>query len=230
MIGRLGVGEVPISVSGDPDDADLVQTVRDVGGVTHTLVSSAPGDTVEVRGPYGHGWHHEDAFGRDLLLIAGGIGLAPLRPVLYRVARDRSRFGRVSLLYGTRRPQEQLFTRQIVDWQQRHDIDLAVIVDSASPDWGGRVGLVTELVRSATFDPGSALALMCGPEVMMRFVTAELLDRGLPPCDIRWSMERSMACGVGLCGHCQLRELFVCTDGPVIDYPTLAPLLGTREA
>jgi NAD(P)H-flavin reductase len=229
MIGRLGTGEVPISISGRPGDPLLVLTVRDLGGVTHDLTSTTIGDSWEVRGPFGRGWHAEDAAGLDLVVVAGGLGMAPLRPVLYEVCRRRDDFGRVSLLYGARSPGEQLYPDQLLHWQHEHGIQLEVTVDRADPSWDGRVGVVTELVPRLDVEAATALALLCGPEVMMRFATAALLARGLRPDRIRWSMERSMACGVGLCGHCQLGPLFVCADGPVLDFETLRPLLDVRE-
>lgn len=229
MIGRLGIGEVPISISGRPGDERMVLTIRDVGGVTHDLTSTTVGDTWEVRGPYGTGWRAADANGHDLVVVAGGLGMAPLRPVLYDVCRRRTDYRRVNLLYGARSPAEQLYPDQLLHWQHEHDVDLQVIVDRADPSWHGRVGLVTELVARADIEAETALALVCGPEVMMRFVTTALLDRGVPADRIRWSMERSMACGIGLCGHCQLGPLFVCADGPVLPYDRLRPLVDVRE-
>jgi NAD(P)H-flavin reductase len=228
MLGRLGVGEVPISISGDPRTGPLVHTIRDVGGVTHQLVGSDVGDLLDVRGPFGVGWRVEDGRGGDVVVVAGGIGLAPLRPTLLQLVADRDQFGRVALLYGARSPGEQLFTDELEQWREQ-GIDVEVIVDHGTPGWAGRVGLVTSLVPRADIDPARALALVCGPEVMMRYVSQALLDLGVAPQRIRLSMERNMKCGVGLCGHCQLRDLFLCLDGPVLDYPALAPMLAVRE-
>jgi NAD(P)H-flavin reductase len=229
MIGRLGVGEVPISVTGSPADDSLMLTIRDVGGVTHDLTASRVGDSWDVRGPYGTGWHPEDAAAVDLVVVAGGLGMAPLRPALHQVCTEREAYRRVSLLYGARSPDEQLYPDLLLHWQHAHDVDLQVTVDRADPSWDGRVGLVTELISRVDVVADTALALLCGPEVMMRFATAALIDRGLRPDRIRWSMERSMACGIGLCGHCQLGPLFVCADGPVLAYDRLEPLLRVRE-
>lgn len=228
MLGVLGVGEVPISVSSDPASPVLLHTIRDVGGVTHALTQAQVGDVLEVRGPYGHGWDVTDGAPDDVLVVAGGIGLAPLRPALLQLLAERDRYRSVALLYGARSPGDRLYPDELFEWARR-GIDIDVIVDQGVGEWTGRVGLVTSLIAKADVDPSRTLALVCGPEVMMRYVTAGLIDRGVSPDRIRLSMERNMSCGVGLCGHCQLRELFVCVDGPVFAYPTLAPLLGTRE-
>jgi NAD(P)H-flavin reductase len=228
MIGLLGVGEVPISISGDPDESPLRLTIRDVGGVTAVLARAQVGDVLEVRGPYGTGWHVEEARGGDVIVVAGGIGLAPLRPVMMRLARERERYGDVSLVYGARTPADLLYPDDLAAWRDR-GIEVLTIVDHATDTWHGHVGVVPTLVSKADIDPAGALALVCGPETMMRFSVNALLDSGVSPDRIRLSMERSMKCGLGLCGHCQLRELFVCTDGPVFTYATIAPLLGIRE-
>jgi NAD(P)H-flavin reductase len=228
MIGALGVGEVPISISGDPDSPPLLHTIRDVGGVTHVLATAQAGDVVELRGPYGTGWDVEDGYDGDVVVVTGGIGLAPLRPAVLRLLAERDRYGKVALLYGARSPADQLYPIELAQWREQ-GIDVQSTVDHAWPEYRGRVGLVTTLVPRVDIDPDRTLALVCGPEVMMRYVTQALLERGVAPGRIRWSMERSMKCGIGLCGHCQLRDLFVCVDGPVIDYPVLAPLLATRE-
>jgi NAD(P)H-flavin reductase len=228
MLGAMGVGEVPISISGDPASPLLVHTVRDVGGVTHVLLQARAGDVLEVRGPYGTGWDVEDARGTDVLVVAGGIGLAPLRPALLAVLARREQYRRVALLYGARSPDDRLYPDELEQWRER-GIDVECIVDHGTPGWPGRVGLVTTLLAGAGVDPVSALALVCGPEVMIRHVARSLADLGVAPDRVRVSMERNMKCGVGLCGHCQLRELFICTDGPVLPYSVVAPLLAVRE-
>jgi len=228
MLGRLGVGEVPISISGDPAAPPLRHTIRDLGGVTHMLVQARVGDVLEVRGPYGTGWEVADGAGGDVLVVTGGIGLAPLRPALLQLVAQRDRYRNVTLLYGARSPADQLYPDELKQWAAR-GIEVHTIVDHGTADWRGRVGLVTSLIPRANVDPTQTLALLCGPEVMMRMVTNALLDVGVDPGRVRWSMERNMKCGVGLCGHCQLRDLFLCVDGPVLDYPVLAPLIATRE-
>jgi NAD(P)H-flavin reductase len=228
MLGSMGAGEVPISISGDPASPLLVHTVRDVGGATHVLVQAQVDDLLEIRGPYGTGWDVEDGLAGDVLIVAGGIGLAPLRPALLAVLADRARYRKVVLLYGARSPADRLYPDELDQWRDG-GIDVECIVDHGTADWPGRVGLVTTLLPGAGVDPASALALVCGPEVMIRHVARALVELGIAPGRVRVSMERNMKCGVGLCGHCQLRELFVCTDGPVLPYSTVAPLLAIRE-
>lgn len=229
MLGRTGVGEVPISISGDSEHGPLVHTIRDVGGVTHVLTQAQIGDVLEVRGPYGTSWDVADGEGGDVVVVTGGIGLAPLRPAILELVAHRSRYRNVAVLYGARSPADRLYPGELEEWD-REGLQVESIVDHGTEQWRGRVGLVTTLVPRATLDPENTLALVCGPEVMMRFVSNALIDRGVRPERIRLSMERHMKCGIGLCGHCQLRELFVCVDGPVFDHPTLAPLLAIREA
>lgn len=230
MVYAFGVGEVPLSISGDVSRrTPLMHTIRDVGGVTHTLTRLRRGDVVGVRGPYGHGWDVADARGGDVVLVAGGIGLAPLRPALLQILSRRDDYKRVVLLYGTRTPEDVLYAAELERWRGRFDLEVDVTVDYGPPDWRGKVGLVTSLIPRAGFDPATTTALVCGPEPMMRYVGAALVDRGVPRRRIRLSMERAMDCGVGLCGHCQLRELFVCVDGPVFAYDRLERLLWLRE-
>jgi NAD(P)H-flavin reductase len=230
MLHAFGVGEVPISICGDPTrPGPLLHTIRDVGAVTHALTGAAPGTTVGVRGPFGTGWDVVNGMGGDVVLVAGGIGLAPLRPAILEVVSRRADYGRVVLLYGARSPEDILFAEEMASWAKEHDIVVEVTVDYGPPSWTGRVGLVTALVARAGFDPLHTVALVCGPEVMMRYAATALIARGVPDTSIRLSMERNMKCGVGLCGHCQLRELFLCVDGPVLSYDRLAPLMDVRE-
>ena len=230
MLYVFGVGEVPISMSGDPGGpGPLVHTVRAVGAVSSALARARPGELIGVRGPFGAGWPLEQALGADVLVIAGGLGLAPLRPALYRLLAERQRFGRVVLLYGTRSPADILFRRELESWRRRLDLELEVTVDHASSDWRGNVGVVTTLIPRAAFDPLHSIAMVCGPEVMMRFAIASLRDVGLPDDAIYLSMERNMKCAIGHCGHCQLGPTFICKDGPVFRYDRVAGLLSARE-
>ena len=228
MLWCFSVGEVPISVSEIGSNGRVAHTVRGVGPVTRALTRSAPGDVIGVRGPFGVGWDVAAAMGRDLLLVGGGIGLAPLRPVLHRVLQARARFGRVAVLVGARSPDALLFAAEL-DAARAHDVQVEVVVDQAPRGWTGDVGLVTMLIPRARVDPGATAAMLCGPEVMMRRVGLELLDRGFAPDRLALSLERDMQCAVGSCGHCQLGPLFVCRDGPVFMWPRVNPLLAVRE-
>lgn len=224
-----GIGEVAISISGDSaEQARLTHTIRAVGTTTRALEALNEGDVLGIRGPYGSAWPLDEARGRDVLFIAGGIGLAPLRPAILHVLRRRSEYGRVTILYGARSPEELLFREQLAHWRGRFDVRLEAIVDRASNDWFGHVGVVTRLLDDVPLDPDNAV-FMCGPEVMMRFVARELERHGLPGDSIWVSLERSMKCGVGLCGHCQFGGSFVCKDGPVYRFDKVAPLLDVKE-
>ena len=230
MLDAFGVGEVPISISGDPAlGGPLEHTIRDVGVVTHALIAAPVGSLLGVRGPYGTSWDMASAAGGDVVFVVGGIGLAPLRPAICELIAHRDRYDRVLLLYGVRTPEDILFGDELRTWAHDHGIVVEVTVDNGQHAWRGKVGLVTQLIPRAGFDPRHTTAFVCGPEVMMRFSAAALVDRGVREHRIRMSMERNMKCGVGLCGHCQLRELFVCVDGPVLTYDRLAPLLSSRE-
>jgi NAD(P)H-flavin reductase len=230
MLYAFGVGEVAISISGDAAKRNrLVQTIRKVGTVTHALSGLKAGDLVGVRGPYGNQWPMEAAEGHDVVLIPGGIGLAPLRPALYHILSHRDRYNRVALLYGARSPQELLYRREVQRWRSHLDVEVQVTVDRASGDWHGNVGVVTTLIPRAGFDPARAIAMVCGPEVMMRFTALELQKRGIDPHNIYVSMERNMKCAIGFCGHCQFGPVFICRDGPVFAYTQVRELLDRRE-
>jgi NAD(P)H-flavin reductase len=229
MLTAYGVGEVPISLSGRGEGGSLIHTIRDVGAVTAELCRISRGGTIGVRGPFGTTWPLEDARGADVVVLAGGLGLAPLRPALYRLLAERERYGRLALLYGTRSPADILFRRELESWRRRLELELEVTVDHASSDWRGNVGVVTRLIPRAAFDPLHSIALVCGPEVMMRFAVASLRDAGLPDDAIWLSMERNMKCAIGQCGHCQFGPTFVCKDGPVFRYDRIRTLLCARE-
>jgi anaerobic sulfite reductase subunit B len=229
MVYAVGVGEVPISISGDPAwETSLEYTIRSVGGVTNALWALGPGDSLGVRGPYGNGWPLGEAEGRDLLVIAGGIGLAPLRPVVLHALAHRDRYRRLSLLYGARTPDDLLFSGLLDDWRSE-EADVEVTVDRGTPGWAGDVGVVTQLVTRVSFEPHRTTALVCGPEVMMRAVARRLRADGVDPADVHVSLERNMQCGIGLCGHCQLGAAFVCRDGPIFPYDRAGRWLEVAE-
>lgn len=230
MLTVFGVGEVAISLSGEQADAGrFIHTVRDVGAVSGALAKLDRGATIGLRGPFGTNWPVTAAEGSDIVIVAGGLGLAPLRPAIYAILANRKRFGRVILLFGSRTPKEMLYRRELERWRQRLDIDIEVTVDHADADWHGNVGVVPALIPRATFDPHDTVALVCGPEVMMRFTVNALSDAGVAPDRIYLSMERNMKCAVGFCGHCQFGTVFVCRDGPVFRYDRVRNLLALKE-
>jgi NAD(P)H-flavin reductase len=230
MLYVFGVGEVPISISGDPAEPEtLVHTTRAVGAVTKAMSDLKRGQVVGVRGPYGTAWPVQEARGRDVVIVAGGIGLPPLRPALYHILAHRDEYGRVAVLYGARTPRDILFAHELEQWRGRFDLEVEVTVDAAPSDWRGNVGLVTMLIPKVQFEPPNTVAMMVGPEIMMRFVVLELEKLGVQPENIFLSMERNMKCAIGYCGHCQFGPTFICKDGPVFRYDRLAWLLGKRE-
>jgi NAD(P)H-flavin reductase len=230
MIYVYGVGEIPISISGDPANSRvLVHTTRAVGKVTKAMDKMRRGDILGIRGPYGTRWPLEQAEGMDLVFVSGGIGLAPLRPALYEVLAHRDRYGKVVLLYGTRTPSDVLFRNELEHWRSRFDLEIYVTVDRGMSGWKGNVGVVTHLISRAPFNPRNTYALVCGPEVMMRFTAMELHKRGVVIERIYISMERNMKCAVGLCGHCQFGPKFVCKDGPVFQYSAVKDMLVKWE-
>jgi NAD(P)H-flavin reductase len=238
MLYAFGVGEVPISISGAASGPELVQTIRDVGAVTRALCAAQPGQRVGVRGPFGTDWGIgqagpgpgalADPAGLDLLLVAGGIGLAPLRPALLTALAAPERYGRITVLVGSRSPQEIAFAAEFDAWRER-GADIRVTVDRASSGWRGNVGVVTQLIDKVDIDPTSTVALICGPEVMMRLTARALGGLGMAATDIRVSLERNMKCGIAECGHCQLGPMLLCRDGPVLDYARARPLMAIKE-
>jgi len=230
MLYAFGIGESAISISGDPADGGrLLHTIRKVGKVTESLTSLQRGDVVGVRGPFGTPWPLGYAAGRDVVVVAGGIGLAPLRPAIHELLANRDRYNRVLILIGARTSADLLYPEEIQEWRGRFDVDLQVTLDSATGGWRGRVGVVTTLIPRAEFDADQAVAMVVGPEIMMRFAAAELLHRGMSPSRLFVSMERNMKCGIGLCGHCQVGSKFVCRDGAVFGYDEAETMFQVRE-
>jgi anaerobic sulfite reductase subunit B len=229
MVYVFGVGEVPISVSGPPEQPGepVVLTVRDVGAVTHAICGSEPGSVLGLRGPLGNSWPVEAAEGGDVVVVAGGIGLAPLRPVVLRTLAHRDDYQNVWVLYGARTPQDLLYRDELEAW--RYELGVDVTVDAADPSWTGGVGVVPALITRADFRPEAATAFVCGPEVMIHFTVEVLRARGVPDERIFLSLERDMRCGVGLCGHCQLGPTLICRDGPVYTQAQVARLMEVRE-
>ena len=230
MLYAFGVGEVAISVSGDPARmGSYVHTVRNVGTVSGVIAALKEGAILGLRGPFGTPWPSQTAEGCDVVIVAGGLGLAPLRPAIYHVLARRERYGRIAILYGTRSPADILYHREIERWRRRLDVDISVTVDHADPSWHGNVGVVTKLIARSGFDPNSTIAMICGPEVMMRFAAMALNETGVSSERVYLSMERNMKCAIGLCGHCQFGPNFICKDGPVMRYDRIAEILAVRE-
>lgn len=230
MLYVFGVGELPISISGDPAVRDsLTYTIRSVGQVTYQLVTRRPGDYIGVRGPFGTSWPLKEARGRSVLIVAGGIGLAPLRPAIYSILRHRGDYNRLVILYGSRSPRDLLYRKEFAAWGMLPDTQALCTVDYGGVSWRGYVGVVTTLFRHVRMQPQETVAMICGPEIMMRYAARELEARGLPQGQIYLSMERNMKCGAGFCGHCQMGPYFVCKHGPVFAYPEIKPYLDLYE-
>lgn len=230
MLYVFGVGEVAISLSGDAErGTTFVHTLRNVGAVSGALSRLEVGASVGVRGPFGRGWPLAEAEGADVLLVAGGLGLAPLRPALYALLARRERYGRVVVMVGSRSPADILYRRELEHWRRRPDLEVLLTVDHADAGWRGHVGVVPALIPHAGLDPAKTLALVCGPEVMMRFTANALLAAGVGAGRIHLSMERNMKCAVAQCGHCQFGPFFVCKDGPVLRYDRIGGILAVPE-
>jgi NAD(P)H-flavin reductase len=197
--------------------------------VTRSIQKLKRGDMLGVRGPFGCGWPVEAAAGKNVVLIAGGIGLAPLRPAIYHVLRNRQNYRTVSLLYGARSQHDLLYRRELERWRARFDCDVDITLDTGTREWGGHVGVVTSLIPRLRLDTLQSVAMMCGPEVMMRFTIAALKERGFQEQDMYVSMERNMKCAIGFCGHCQFGPHFICKDGPVFRFDRVSFLFAKRE-
>jgi NAD(P)H-flavin reductase len=224
------VGEVAISVSDVSSDPTCFrQTVRDVGAVSRALHDTRPENVLGVRGPFGVGWDLGAADGKDVVVVAGGLGLAPLRPVVHTVLADRNSYGRLIVVVGARDPNEFLYRDELRRWSSDGALTLMLTVDRPVSGWSGSVGFVTESLTGLRLDPAATTAYVCGPEPMMRLSADVLIRKAVPPAAIQVSLERNMQCGIGLCGHCQLGPLLLCRDGPVVDYTTAAPLFRAKE-
>ena len=230
MLYIFGFGEIPISISGDPAKRrPLVHTTRAVGTVSKAMRDLKPDDVIGVRGPFGSSWPIKQAEGKDIVIAAGGIGLAPLRSVMYHIISHREKYGKAVLLYGARTPADILYRRELENWRAHFDLEVYVTVDRATGSWRGSVGVVTRLIPRAPFDPQNTVTMVCGPEIMMRFTVVELEKRGVVQENIYVSMERNMKCAIGMCGHCQYGSNFVCRDGPVFPYSQIQGLLTKWE-
>lgn len=230
MLYVFGIGEIPISISGGSAGGEtFMHTTRAVGPVSKGLCELSVGDMLGVRGPFGSHWPLEQVEGKDVVIAAGGLGLAPLRTTIYSILAQRERYKRLILFYGARTPDDILYRRELARWSKQVDLEILITVDQATPPWRGSVGVVTRLVPQASLDPLNTVAFLCGPEVMMRFTILELMKRGLAAEQIYISMERNMKCAIGLCGRCQYGPEFVCKDGPIVQYSRVQALFTKRE-
>jgi len=229
MIHLPGFGEVAISICSDPGTPRVMEhTIRYAGSVTRAIARLKIGDILGLRGPYGNSWPMQLAEGKDLMIVSGGIGLAPLRPVILEAVHRRGRFGRVLVLYGGRTPQDLLYTSEFEAWQDR-GIEMFVSVDRADESWKGQVGVIPMAFYRTRIDYRNTLVFSCGPEIMMRFVIYEAMARRIPKEAIYVSMERNMRCAIGFCGHCQLGPVFICKQGPVFRFSAVEPFFGREE-
>ncbi|MFW3113522.1 flavodoxin oxidoreductase [Mycobacterium haemophilum DSM 44634] len=231
MLYAFGIGEVAVSISGDPSatDGTITHTIRAVGAVSRALHDAQVGTVIGVRGPFGTSWGLSEAAGRDLVMVAGGVGLCPLRPAVLGALAQRANYGRMVLIAGARSQADFLFADQLDKWAEDPSLELHHTVDVPVQGWPGEVGFVTEPLRRLALNPGRTTAFLCGPEPMMRFAADALLEKGMAASDIRVSLERNMQCGIGWCGHCQLGPLLLCLDGPIVGYDVAGPLLAVKE-
>jgi len=224
-ISLFGIGEMPISISSSPTkNVNFELAVRNVGSVTNALHGLAEGSTVGIRGPFGNGFPIDNLKGKDILIIAGGIGLFPLRSLINYVLDKRNDFGKLIILSGSRTPQERMFVNDLENWQQRGDMELLETVDRGDEKWTGNVGVVTTLFPKVDIDPQNTIAITVGPPVMYKFVVGECKKKGITDEQILLSLERRMKCGVGKCGHCQINGVYVCQEGPVFTYAEIRKL------
>lgn len=230
MVYVFGVGESAISISSDPARrSTLDHTIRRVGTVTTALAQKKRGDVIGLRGPFGSSWPVDVARGKDVCIATGGVGLPPLRSVIYSLIRHRKHFGRIIVLYGGRSPIDLLYRVELEKWANENDIEVLVTVDRGDSSWKGHIGVVTSLFNYIKLDARETVAYVCGPEIMMKFTLDELEHRGVPPSQIYLSMERNMKCAVGFCGHCQFGPTFICKNGPVYTMPEMRPLMDKKE-
>jgi NAD(P)H-flavin reductase len=230
MIYVPGVGEAAISISSDSETPDVLEhTIREVGSVTRAIQRLGLGGVVGLRGPFGHGWPLDRLDGRDVVIVAGGIGLAPLRPVIYWLLRHRERCRRVIVLYGCRTPADRLYAQELDQWGANETLDVLVTVDNATAEWVGPVGVVTKLLQRIKVNADRATVMVCGPRILNRVAAWSFLQLHVPPEHVFVSLERNMHCGYGRCGHCQYGPKFVCKDGPVFRFDDIADIFASEE-
>ena len=221
-VSLFGIGEGPISISSPPArDNTFELGVRAAGNLTRALHGLKSGDALGIRGPFGHGFPVENLMGKDLLFVAGGIGLVPLRSMIKYSLEHRDAFGRIIILFGARSPQERLFTDELAAWSKRSDIEFLETVDRSAAGWKGNVGVITTLFKKITIEPRKTAVMIVGPPVMYKYALLEVKEKEVPRNNIWLSLERRMKCGLGKCGHCQINNYYVCQEGPVFAYPQI---------
>jgi len=226
-VSMLGIGEAPISVSSSPTQKGYFELcVRKAGLVTSAIHGLKEGDKVGIRGPFGHGFPTEELKGKDLLFVAGGLGLAPLRSLINFVLYNRKDFGKISILLGCKEPAQLLYTDELEKWGKMSDIKFLCTVDKGAPDWKGNVGLITNLIPGIDIDINQTYCVVVGPPIMYKFVIVKLLEKKVPENQILVSLERRMKCGVGKCGHCQIQQYYCCQDGPVFSFDKIKNIEG----
>jgi len=229
MVTLFGVGEIPISIVNDPLDSHFFDhTIRVVGRVSEGMSKLQPGDRVGIRGPFGRGWPLERIKGKDVLLITGGLGCAPLVSVIRYLLRRREEYGHIHILQGVKHANDLIWRDQYNEWSRLRDVRILLAADTVTKGWSGQQGMVTELIDHLSLRPQRTVVLLCGPELMMLAAIANLREKGIQDGSIWFSMERNMQCGIGQCGHCQIGPKFVCQDGPVFCYSELADFFGAR--
>lgn len=230
MVYVFGVGEAAISISSSPfNPKTLIHTIHKVGTVTSALSKCKKGDYIGIRGPFGSSWPVEAGIGKDMCIIAGGIGLAPLRPVIYSMFKNRKDYGKIYILYGARTPQDLLYRVELEQWAKLFDVEVHVTVDSGDQSWKGNIGFAAQLLTYLELDKKNTVSMVCGPEMMMKFTIEDILEKGLMEENIYLSLERNMKCAIGLCGHCQFGPKFICKEGPVFSFPGVRHLLERKE-
>lgn len=229
MLYHYGVGEVAISIASDPEEkSHLRHTIRAVGRVTRALQTLKVGDEIGIRGPYGRGWPLLQGLHKNVIIVTGGLGCAPAVSVINYILARRAQFGALTILQGVKHSQDFIYREKYAEWRRAPDVTVHIAADSASPGWAFGMGHVTDMIQSLSLHPETTIAMMCGPEMMMRAAVAALTAKGMREEDLYLSMERNMECGTGLCGHCQYGGLFVCKDGPVFVYPEIKTLFHEK--
>lgn len=227
MVYLFGVGEVAISIVSDPDEPELLDhTIRAVGRVTNAIAGLQPGDVLGLRGPFGQGWPLDEARGRNMVIVTGGLGCAPVVGAIEYIFRRRAQYGSIKILHGVKTSHDFLYRERFDTWRRAPDTEVLLTSDQPDKTWSYHIGVVTELFERVSIDPAKSIVLMCGPEIMMRLGVPILMSRGIPSTAIYVSLERHMECGIGLCGHCQMGPYFLCKDGPVMRYDRVEPWLG----